>query len=125
MDITPLIKAGHNIIQGYGEGFLRINGKIYEESVFVMPEHIMRWSYEGAASGLGIDDFAAMEPYWKDIDIFLIGCGNSMTRIDRSLQEALRAHNVSVDVMDTPAACRTYNVLVPEGRLVAAALLAP
>ena len=47
-----------------------------------------------------------------------------MTQIDRSLRQALRADGVVIEAMDTGAACRTYNVLMAEGRRVAAALIA-
>jgi uncharacterized protein len=47
-----------------------------------------------------------------------------MAQVDRALRQELRAAGVVVAVMDTGAACRTYNVLLAEGRKVAAALIA-
>lgn len=125
MDITPLVSAGHHVIQGYGSGFFRINGAYYEEAVIVMPEKVLRWPYEGNAPDLSLDALGALDSYWQQLDILLLGCGPAMQRVDKTLHEDMRTHNVSLDVMDTPAACRTYNVLMAEGRRVATALILP
>jgi uncharacterized protein len=58
------------------------------------------------------------------VELLLIGTGARMAQIDRTLRQALRADGVVIEVMDTGAACRTYNVLMAEGRRVAAALIA-
>jgi uncharacterized protein len=58
------------------------------------------------------------------VELLLVGTGGRMAQIDRTLRQALRADGVVVEVMDTGAACRTYNVLMAEGRRVAAALIA-
>ena len=58
------------------------------------------------------------------VELLLIGTGARMSQIDRELRQTLRADGVVIEAMDTGAACRTYNVLMAEGRRVAAALIA-
>ncbi len=59
-----------------------------------------------------------------ELELLLIGAGPRFARVDPGLQSAFQAHGVAVEAMDTGAACRTYNVLLGEGRAVAAALIA-
>lgn len=58
------------------------------------------------------------------VDVCLIGCGRQLLPLPSALRAALKAAAVPHDLMDTGAACRTYNVLAGEGRAVAAALIA-
>lgn len=58
------------------------------------------------------------------VKVLLVGCGRRMTLLAPDLRKALRDAGLVVDVMDTGAACRTYNVLLGEKRPVAAALIA-
>mgnify|MGYP001802919797 CR=1 FL=1 len=58
-----------------------------------------------------------------DVDVLFIGTGTEIAHIPKELQVALEAVGLGVEVMNSPAACRTYNVLLSEGRRVALALL--
>ncbi|HET6224238.1 MAG TPA: Mth938-like domain-containing protein, partial [Dongiaceae bacterium] len=58
------------------------------------------------------------------IDLLLVGCGARMAPLPPALRQALRQIGVVMEPMDTGAACRTYNVLMAEGRRVCAALIA-
>ena len=58
------------------------------------------------------------------IDLLLLGCGARMAMVPAGVRQHLRAAGVVVESMDTGAACRTYNVLMADGRRVAAALIA-
>lgn len=58
------------------------------------------------------------------VEILLVGCGKRLVPLAPALKAALRERGIGADPMDTGAACRTYNVLMAEGRRVAAALLA-
>ena len=57
------------------------------------------------------------------VEVLLFGCGPRMTLVKPSLRQAIRDNGVAMDPMDTGAACRTYNILLSEGRRVAAALI--
>jgi len=125
MDVTPLIPQGKQIIDGYGEGGFRISGQRIEGSVIVFPDKVAAWNV-GEADAVNADSLEAVSAAGRagTVELLLIGTGARMTRIDGALRQALRADGVVVEVMDTGAACRTYNVLMAEGRRVAAALIA-
>lgn len=125
MDVTPLIPQGKQIIDAYGEGGFRISGQRIEGSVIVFPDRVTAWTVTEAVQ-ISVSSLAAVSAAAKagSVELLLIGTGQRMTQIDKSLRQALRADGVVVEPMDTGAACRTYNVLMAEGRRVAAALIA-
>lgn len=125
MDVTPLIPQGRQIIDGYGEGGFRVSGKRIEGSVIVFPDRVAAWPI-AAVGEMNEGNLEAVCAAGRagSVDLLLIGTGARMTQIDKALRQALRAAGVVVEAMDTGAACRTYNVLMAEGRRVAAALLA-
>ncbi|HEV8392045.1 MAG TPA: Mth938-like domain-containing protein [Dongiaceae bacterium] len=125
MDVTPLIPQGKQIIDGYGDGGFRISGQRIEGSVIVFPDRVTAWNVgEAGALNAGSLEAVAAAAHAGTVELLLIGTGARMTRIDGALRQALRADGVVVEAMDTGAACRTYNVLMAEGRRVAAALIA-
>lgn len=121
MDVTPLIPQGKQIIEAYGEGGFRISGRRLEGSVIVFPDKVVAW-----AGDLSTDNLQDVTRAGQagSVELLLIGTGARMTQIDRALRQDLRAAGVVIEPMDTGAACRTYNVLMAEGRRVAAALIA-
>ena len=121
MDVTPLIPQGRQIIEAYGEGGFRISGQRVEGSVIVFTDKVVAWVGDLSANSL-LEVSAAGKA--GSVELLLVGTGAHMTQIDRTLRQALRAAGVVVEPMDTGAACRTYNVLMAEGRRVAAALIA-
>jgi uncharacterized protein len=58
-----------------------------------------------------------------NVDVLVIGCGAHAAFVVPAMREAFKRRGVALEVADTPAACRTYNILLSEGRRVAAALL--
>lgn len=120
MDVTPLIPQGKQIIEAYGEGGFRISGQRVEGSVIVFPDKVIAWAGDLSAGDLQEVSAAGRA---GNVELLLIGTGARMTQIDRTLRQALRADGVVIEPMDTGAACRTYNVLMAEGRKVAAALI--
>ena len=125
MDVTPLIPQGRQIIDAYGDGGFRVSGQRIEGSVIVFPDKVTAWTVdEVAALSAGSLDAVSAAGRAGTVELLLIGTGARMAQIDRTLRQALRADGVVIEVMDTGAACRTYNVLMAEGRRVAAALIA-
>jgi uncharacterized protein len=125
MDVTPLIPQGRQIIEAYGDGGFRISGQRVEGSVIVFPDNVVAW----APAAAGDVSAGSLQPVRAagqagSVELLLIGTGARMIQIDRTLRQALRADGVVIEAMDTGAACRTYNVLMAEGRRVAAALIA-
>jgi len=125
MDVTPLIPQGKQIIEAYGEGGFRISGQRIEGSIIVFPDRVVAWA-PAAAGDMSADNLQPVSAAGQagSVDLLLIGTGGHMTQIDRALRQTLRADGVVIEAMDTGAACRTYNVLMAEGRRVAAALIA-
>jgi uncharacterized protein len=123
MDITPLINADQQVIQAYGEGRFRINGAVYEQAVVVLPSGTHPWGVKGPVAALTLNDFAELLRRKDELDVVLCGSGRMAERPEAELRNALKSAGLNVDYMDTGAACRTYNVLMAEGRRVAAALL--
>ena len=60
-----------------------------------------------------------------DPDIIILGTGEALRRPVADLMGLMAERGIGVEIMDTPAACRTYNVLLHEGRSVVAALFIP
>lgn len=120
MDVTPLIPVGRQIVQQYRAGGFRISGKDYQGGVIIMPERTMLWPVAG---DLSLSSFDILKPFAHELDIVLLGTGAGQMFVQPALRQALKAQGLNVDVMDTGAACRTYNVLMAEGRRLAAALL--
>lgn len=77
-----------------------------------------------SAADLKPDDLAPVQARADSIDILLIGAGPVFGPEPEGLRAALKAVGIALEWMDTGAACRTYNVLIGEGRRVAAALIA-
>lgn len=123
MDITPLIAEGTNIIQGYGDGGFKVNGESLKGNLIILPSKVYSWDI----SDISMIDMKSLEVLTTQevaIDILLVGCGNRMVLLPFELRQALKQNGIVADAMDTGAACRTYNVLLAEGRNVAAAVMA-
>jgi len=123
MDVTPLVREGAQIIQGYADGHFRISGEAYQGAVMVFHDQSVAWDVEGDVKALSEADFEPILGVSDAVDVVLLGTGKSLVFPDPALRKALRAQGLNVEAMDSGAACRTYNVLMAEGRRVVAALL--
>ena len=119
MDITPLISSDRQVIQSYSSGRFRISSKVYESPVAVFPDRVQAWDV-GNIKNLQAADFEFLP---SDLDVILVGVGAIFSSPLIPLKAELKARHINIEVMDTGAACRTYNVLMAEGRRVAALLL--
>jgi uncharacterized protein len=125
MDLTPLIPAGRQIVESYGSRRFRVSGRVFEGSILVLTDRTAAWPVADMAS-MTLDGLAAVADAARagTIDLLLVGCGARMAPIPAQIRQAMRDVGVVTEPMDTGAACRTYNVLMAEGRRVAAALIA-
>ncbi|MCC5863284.1 MAG: Mth938-like domain-containing protein [Gammaproteobacteria bacterium] len=114
-------RTAANTVTAWGEGEIRVREQVIRNSVILTAEHIIHpWSGRHADT-LDSDDMApvlALEP-----NIIVLGTGQHLSFPDPALYADILARGIGLEVMDTPAACRTYNILVHEGRSVAAALM--
>ena len=119
----PILAPGLQPIQAYGKGGFTIAGARHAGSVLVLPDRVLPW----AVTDPDQLDEAALAPLRGAEpmpDILVVGCGAGFVILPPALRRAVRAWGPVVEAMATPAACRTYNVLLAEGRRVAAALIA-
>lgn len=124
MDITPLIPADRKLIQRYGDGRFRITNEHYDGNVIVFPHKVVPWPVDSAGA-MTLESLRSVVDEAGRVDILLIGCGRSMVALPPAVRRGLKEQaGVTMDPMDTGAACRTYNVLLSEERKVAAALIA-
>jgi uncharacterized protein len=109
-----------NIVTGCGSGWVRVGGDEYRENIVLLPDAIVKgWAPEGV-DALAERDFAQLLDYQPEI--VLLGTGDVQRFPHPRLLAKLGEAHVGVEVMGTAAACRTFNILVAEGRRVAAAL---
>lgn len=113
---------GLNLFTGYGDDYVIVNQVRHAQpSLLVTPELIVPdWQVAGFAA-LQAQHFAAM--LLHNPEIALLGTGNRMRFPHPRLSAALTDAGIGLEVMDTKAACRTYNILVAEGRRVVVGLL--
>jgi len=102
-------------IDGYGPGFFRVGGVVHQGGVAILPEGLFAWD--------GYEDLTVLLEHASEIDVLFVGTGPEISHIPQVMREALEEAGVGVEVMASPTACRTYNVLLSEGRRIGAALL--
>ena len=122
-DLTPAIPAGRQVIESYGDGGFEVSGTAYSGSIIVLPERTFDWAVT-AIGELTIESLAPVLAETGMVDILRVGCGPKLAFLSPALRREVRAAGPVLEPMDTGAACRTYNVLMAEGRQVAAALIA-
>lgn len=114
MRLTEITYDNAKPIDGYGPGFFRIGGKVIEGAVTVTPAGIASWG--------GYDDTAALVGLADKVDVIFVGTGADIAHPPAAFRQVMEAAGLGVETMASPAACRTYNVLLSEGRRVALAL---
>jgi len=102
-------------IEGYGPGFFRIAGQAVNGPVVVTATGAQGWG--------GYEDTDLLLKMVGEIDVIFVGTGAETAHIPASLRDRLEEAGLGIEAMNSPAACRTYNVLLSEGRRVAAALI--
>ncbi len=123
MDVTPLVPGGSQLVNGYGDRGFTITGVRYEGSVIILPQQTHLWPVS-AMDQITEDSLSPLFSATPRPSILILGCGKGMMPVPAALRTSLRAAGMVVEPMDTGAACRTYNVLLTEGRDVAAVLIA-
>ena len=111
------------IVQSYGSGHFKVSRVDYQGSVIVLPNQTISWDVN-VLSDVNLGSLAPVLAGDPRVEILLIGCGEMMQLLPRSLMDTCRQKGLAIDAMDTGAACRTYNVLAAEGRRAAACLIA-
>ena len=119
---APLL-AGRAPISGYGRGLFRTGGVQHQGSLLILPDGTFAWDV-ASADGLSVESFAAVLARGASLGFLLLGTGATQIFPDPAIRAAFASAGLGLEAMDTGAACRTYNVLLGEERVFAAALIA-
>ena len=112
---------GKQLITGYSQDWISINNLVYPQSLVVLPDELLLDWVVSDFDDLIEANFECLLGYQPEV--ILLGTGANHRFIRPHLIQALTAVNIPVECMTTDAACRTYNILMAEGRKVAAALI--
>jgi uncharacterized protein len=113
--------AEGNVFTGHGTDFVRLGVVEYRGSILVTSERIVTGWAAGGFDALSEADFAALAALAPEVALF--GTGSRLRFPHPRLTRALTDAGIGLEVMDTPAVCRTFNILAAEGRKVAAGVL--
>ncbi|QCO57369.1 hypothetical protein EOK75_16745 (plasmid) [Pseudorhodobacter turbinis] len=115
MRLTEITYDNAQPIDSYGPGFFRVAGQVIHGPMLVTPWDAGPWG--------GLQDTDTPLALVGKIDVLFVGMGAEIAHAPTAFRETLEAAGIGVEVMNSPAAARTYNVLLSEGRRIAAALL--
>lgn len=105
---------GLNSVTGYGPGYVAVNGRRLESSLVLGPRTLETNFPVASCAALSAEILAPLAK--RSCDVLLIGTGNQQRFPPVTVLKPIIEAGVGVEVMDTGAACRTYNVLNAEGR---------
>lgn len=111
-------------IDAYGAGGFRVAGERIEGSILILDDRVAPWPVRAIAELTPEHFDAVLSADRILLEFVLVGTGRETAIAPRPVREALRAAGLGLEVMNTPEACRLYNVLAGEGRRLAAALIA-
>lgn len=110
------------LIRSYGPGHFMISDREWRSPVLVTPGRTAVWNV-ARAEDLALDNLAALQEAPTPTELLVVGCGPRAVFMPPALRASLKSAGLSLEVVDTGSACRIYNVLLAEGRRVAAALI--
>ena len=115
MRVSEVEYTGAVPVDGYGPGFFRVGGEVVEGPVLLTATGRKPWA--------GLEDIEPLRALVGDVDVLFIGTGDALRPIDPALQSGLEQAGMGVELMASPTAARTFNVLLGEGRRVAVAMM--
>lgn len=121
MDVTPLISTKNSVIQSYGTSGFKISGEHYQGAVLVTPTKVVPWE-KADLKNISAND---LSEEIEKCDVLFIGTGKVMQHLSPQQREEFKDNKINVETMDTGAACRTFNVLMSDGRNITALLFVP
>ncbi|MCG5500315.1 Mth938-like domain-containing protein [Ectothiorhodospira lacustris] len=123
MKMTREYGDGRHVITAHDATWIQVNQTRYEKSLVVLPDALIpNWGPTDPETLTA----AALAPILeRSPEILLLGTGPVMRFPGRDILRLFKDRGIGLEVMDTAAACRTYNVIMNEGRRVAVALMVP
>lgn len=122
-DIMPPTASHLLKIDSYGDQGFSVNGVMHTQSILLFPERVVNWSAMDI-NAWTLNDFNDVFTTIPAIEVLLLGTGKTHQFVPPDFKKAFKSKGIGVDSMDTGAAARTYNILLSEGRHVAALLMA-
>jgi uncharacterized protein len=110
------------VIRTYGPGRFTIGEREWREPVLVMPNATVPWKATSPEE-LSLESLAPLREGETPTELLVLGCGARAAFVPLPLRAELKAAGLALEAVDTGSACRIYNVLLAEGRRVAAALI--
>jgi uncharacterized protein len=111
---------GRNLFTGYGAGYVAVNDARHQQNIVVSPDGpVQEWA-AASFDALTPDDVRALLAFKPEI--LILGTGERLRFPPPHLMRVVAEASIGFEVMDTKAACRTYNILMAEGRHVVAAI---
>lgn len=102
-------------VDGYGPGFFRVANQVFKGPLLLTSTGVLPWN--------GLEDTGPLLGLLGQIDVLFVGTGAEIAHIPADLRRPLEEAGLGVEVMSSPSACRTFNVLLSEGRRVAVAAM--
>jgi uncharacterized protein len=113
--MTEITYGSALAIEGYGPGFFRVGRHVLRGACLVTPWNAGPWG--------GLGDWDAPLSLQGKIDVLIVGTGPEITHLPADFRAAFEGVGIGVEAMNSPAAARTYNVLLGEGRRIAVCLM--
>lgn len=113
--------TNRNMFTAHGAGYVMVNGQRHEQSLVVTPDELLSGRLPASFDTLEAAHFDALLELQPEVVLF--GSGSQLRFPHPQLYQALSRARIGVECMDTPAACRTYNILMSEDRKVVAVIL--
>ena len=110
------------LIRSYGPGRFLIGDRDWHQPVLVSPASTTAWKV-ARADELALANIEPLLAVMPPVELLVVGCGARAVFMAPAVRAALKGAGMVLEVADTGSACRTYNVLVAEGRRAAAALI--
>ena len=121
MKLLSTAEAGTHAVTAYGAGYVTVDGRrLVQSFILTSTQLIADWKVRQISdiADFGLDELANL-----NCDIVILGTGNTQRFPAPKLLQPLLARRVGVEVMDNFTTCRTYNILLAEGRAVALAVI--
>ncbi len=121
MQVTEDFGTNQQLINAYGKGYIRVNQQEYQQNLILTPARIIENWCDCGPKALEVHHFSSLDS--DDVELILLGTGTKLIFPPPPLMQHFLCKRIGFEVMDLGAACRTYNILLSEGRQVAAAML--
>jgi len=115
MRLNEIVFTDAKPVESYGPGFFRIGGEVINGAMIVGPGGAQTWA--------GFEDAEAVLGLAGQVDVVFVGTGADVAHLPDALRDPLEAAGLGIEAMASAAACRTYNILLSEGRRIALAVL--